>query len=75
MADFLPFSQSRLSNQYFLYIFPNFFIAKLAASYSYFSLAILDLGRQIEESKFPRAIYKCSFTFISLLEKFGSRKK
>ena len=33
-----------------------FFLTKLAASYSYFSLAILDLGRQIEESKFPRTI-------------------
>ena len=49
MADILPFSQSRLSNQ-------NFLIAKMVASYSYFSLAILDVERQIEESKFPRAI-------------------
>ena len=48
MADFLPFFQSRLSNQYFL-------IARMVMSYSYFSLGILDLGRQIEESKFPRA--------------------
>ena len=48
MADFLPFFQSHLSNQYFL-------IARMAASYSYFSLGILDLGRQIEESKFSRA--------------------
>ena len=50
MADILPFSQSRLSNQYF-------FIAKMVASYSYFSLAILDLERQIEESKFPRTVW------------------
>ena len=67
MADFLPFFQSHLSNQYFL-------IARMAESYSYFSLGILDLGRQIEESKFSRAIQKFYFTFISLLEKFGSRK-
>ena len=63
MADILPFSQSRLSNQYF-------FIAKMVASYSYYSLAILDLERQIEQSNFLRTILKCSFTFISLLEKF-----
>ena len=52
MADFLPFFfQSRLSN-----LKSIFLLAKMAASYSYFSLAILDLGRQIEESKFPRTI-------------------
>ena len=68
MADFLPFCFSHAYQIYFL-------LAKMAASYSYFSLAILDRGRQIEESKFPRRIQKCSFTFISLLEKFGSRKR
>ena len=36
ISDFLLFFQSRLSDQYFL-------LAKMAASYSYFSLAILDL--------------------------------
>ena len=46
----------------------------MAASYSYYSLAILVFVRQIEEFKFSKTIYKCSFTFISLLEKFGSRK-
>ena len=49
-------------------------VLSLMASYSYYSLAILVLVRQIEESKFPKTIYKCSFTFISLLEKFRSRK-
>ena len=60
MDDFLPFSQSRLSNLlFFIYLFFSiliFLIAKMAASYSYFSLAILDHGRQIEESKFSRTI-------------------
>ena len=50
MADFLPFSQSRLSNQYFFYCKDG------GELLFYFSLAILDLERQIEESKFPMTI-------------------
>ena len=34
ISDFLPFSQSHLSNQYFL-------LAKMAVSYSYFSLCLV----------------------------------
>ena len=68
MADFLPFSQSRLSNQYGS-------IAKMAASYSYFSLAILDLGRQIEESNFPRTILKRFFYFYISSGKVWIEKK
>ena len=41
----------------------------------YFSLAILDLERQIEESKFPMTILEMFFYFLSLLEKLVSRKK
>ena len=36
ISDFLPFSQSCLSNQFLMW--------KMAVSYSYFLLAILDLG-------------------------------
>ena len=50
IRDFLPFFFSHA------YQIKYFLLAKMVASYSYFSLAILDLGRQIEESKFPRTI-------------------
>ena len=49
ISDFLPFC---FSHAYQIYLL----LAKMVASYSYFSLAILDRGRQIEESKFPRRI-------------------
>ena len=55
MADFLPFFSVTPINLYQI----NILLAKMAASYS----SVLDLGRQIEESKFPRTILKCSFTF------------
>ena len=55
MADFLPFFQSRLSICIKSIIV--ILLSMMAVSYSsVFSLAILDLGRQIEESKFPRTI-------------------
>ena len=41
ISDYLPFF---FSHAYQIY----FFLAKMAASYSYFSFAILDLGRQME---------------------------
>ena len=49
------------NNDFFAIFFSHayqiyFLLAKMVASYSHFSLAILDLGRRIEESKFPRTI-------------------
>ena len=57
MADFLPFCFSHA----YQIIKSNFFFTSKDGGelLFYFSLAILDLGilgRQIEESKFPRAI-------------------
>ena len=65
MADFLPFSQSRLSNQFL----------KMAASYSYFSLAILDLGRQIEESEVSKNNFEMFFYFYISSRKVWIEKK
>ena len=46
MADFLPFSQSRLSNQFLMLDFLSHHYQKgrSVAIYSYFLLAVLDLG-------------------------------
>ena len=54
MADFLPFFSVTPIN---LYQINNYFTCEDGGELLFFfSLAILDLGRQIEESKFPRTI-------------------
>ena len=47
----------------------------MAASYSYFSLAILDLGRQIEESKFQERFKDVLLLLYLLWKSLDQEKK